>query len=356
MTTRRSGAQQRTRLFCLTIGGRRRASARLRVWDHLAWLHEAGFEVAAEPVFPDDARRWSLKVLLGRLLRYPRWVYAAWRADTLWLQETVALWPLLLLRRWWRRGRVVFDFSDPVDRERFFGIAGIRRVLFRLCVTGADLVICENPVYRPHLQAIGARRVAQVYGPVDMARYTAARLARDGDGSAQPLSVGWTGSPGTYRYIAALLPLLDRLAAEIPLRICLIGVDNVDYRCVHARLDLVAWSEDAEFATVPTFDLGLFALDHDEHGRFRGAGKLFIYTCAGVPFVASRWGIGEQFHTETGLGFMCGSPQDWEKTLRRALTDAAKRADDRVRGLRIGEEQLSYRVYRDHLRRWLVDD
>jgi glycosyltransferase involved in cell wall biosynthesis len=214
----------------------------------------------------------------------------------------------------------------------------------------ADAVIVENRLYLDRLAPL-ASRALHFYGPVDATRYAAARArlpAREGT-----LRIGWTGSPGTFPLIAPLLPAIDALARERPVELFLIGAGRIGHEFAHAKLVLAEWQEDSEFDLVPTFDLGLFRLDGGEDSRWRGAGKLFIYMAAGVPFVATDHGIAAALMRESGIGFPVAGDGDWLDVLRSAAADADARRDFAGRSLRFARDNLSYELYRAQLARQL---
>lgn len=338
------------RLFLFAIGAADRASSRLRVWDHVDWLRGEGDDVSADCEAPPGAKAVTIGYLARLLVRYPLWIARFLRADAIVIQESLALWPLLLAKYMGKQRRVLFDFSDPIDRLGRGFRRRIRRRLIDLIMRRADAVMVENKLY---LEQVGrvAPRALHFYGPVDAARYAAARERRaERDGA---LRIGWTGSPGTFPLIAPLLPAIDSLARERPIELFLIGAGRIEHGLVHARLIQTEWREDSEFELVPTFDLGLFRLDGSEDSRWRGAGKLFIYMAAGVPFVASDHGIAAALIRESGIGFAVPDDGRWLDILRAAAADAETRRDFAERSLRFARDNLSYELYRSQLARQL---
>lgn len=337
------------RFFLLAIGPRQRASSRLRVWDHLEWLRGRGHRVTADALVPAGVTSMNFALLIHLGTRYPRWVLSFFASDVIVLQEVLALWPILLFKNWGRRRRVLFDFSDPVDRIGTGLRNAIRRRLFRFVVSRADFVLTENPAYH-RLLGKAAGQIGNFYGPVDARRYAVARdqlcLAND---RPRPFRIGWTGSPGTFRFIAPLLPIIDEIARSQPIEVVLIGAPPAPLGFRHAQLTTIEWSEDIEFATLPSFDLGLFRLEDDEAALWRGAGKLFMYIAAGVPFIATDRGIAQLVMAEFGLGYAVASDAEWAEALVRAIADGAGRATMTERGGDIAIAKLSYDAYRTTL-------
>ena len=337
------------RVFLLAIGGRERASSRLRVWDHVEPFRALGHAVVADSVVAERAAANDWAFVLRLVKSLPCWLGAFFRADAVVLQETMILWPALLFKNLGKRRRVVFDFSDPVDRVgKRRWMRAIRRVLMHAMTARADVVVVENGSYLAALRERGIE-AHKFYGPVDVTRYDAARR-RVGGVPKSHLRIGWTGSPGTFAFIAPLLPHIDALARTVPIELMLIGVPRLDVRMEHAKLSLVEWTEEEEFDLVPTFDLGLFRIDDSEDARWRGAGKLFIYVAASVPFIASDRGIAHDLMIESGLGFAVGEgPDGWLDGLRRAIEDEGARFRFGERSLPYARDHLSYERYREML-------
>lgn len=336
------------RLFLFAVGGHDRASSRLRVWDHLAWLRGHYGDVVADSEMATGVRAIGLGFFVRLTLRYPLWLFRFLQADGILIQESLLLWPAMLLKNIGKRRHVVFDFSDPVDRIGRGFRRRIRTRLFDLMVRRADAVMVENKLYLDHVRG-RARQALHFYGPVDATRYREGRERLVRGSGENRLRIGWTGSPGTFPLIAPILPAIDALGSERPVELFLIGMTSAPHTFSHARLTLADWTENSEFDLVPSFDLGLFRLDDSENARWRGAGKLFIYMAAGVPFVATDAGIAATLMEESGLGFPVRNDDDWLSVLRVAADDAELRATVADRSLHFARDNFSYELYRVQL-------
>lgn len=314
------------------------------MWDHIDWLCAQGHQVVADNVMPPHVHRITAAVAWRLLVRWPQWAWHFLVADRVLIQETLLLGPLMWLKRWGKPRRVVFDFSDPVDTIGSGMRNRLQRLGFAAMTRGADHVIVENRAYLAELRSRGIE-VSQFYGPVDADRYHAAAqqvATRDRD----VVRIGWTGSPGTLSFIAPLFPVLERLAGKHRIELMLIGVTAVDFPFQQLSVQTLAWSEAEEFHLVPSFDLGLFALDGSDRSKRRGAGKLFIYMAAGVPFAASNAGIASDLMREAQIGFAADAPADWDSVLEQAISMTSARMDMAKRGSAHAARCMSYPVYR----------
>ena len=342
-------------LFFLAVGDRVRASSRLRLWDHVDSFRNPGDTVIADFVVPSSETRLSLRLMFRIFLKLPGWVAAFFRADAIYIQESLILAWLLPARNLFKRRLVVFDFSDPIDMIGSGLSNRLRRAAFRRMTRLADHIVFENGAYFADFHDRFSS-VSQFCGPVDARRYAEARKVARGISQHQrsgPLVLGWTGSPSTLNLIEPLFPLLDQIARVRSISLVLIGVSQTRFRFEHLAVNAMLWSEDSEFATVPLFDLGLFGLDDSKKSQRRGAGKLFIYMAAGVPFIAPCRGIAGDLMQLTGVGFGVRDEAEWERCLLQAIDDNVERQRCSTEGMRIAEDQYSYEKFRSELGRQL---
>lgn len=338
------------KVFALAIGARDRASSRWRVWDHLDWLREQGHQVRGDSVADFGVKKADGTSVFRLVRRFPRWVRDFLWSDAILVQEALEVGPATLFKNLGKRRRLVFDFSDPIDRAGTGAKRRLRQVLFGLIARRADAIIVENQAYRD-LMGDCRDKLDHFYGPVDAARLRVSveAVRRADTEAAGPFRIGWTGSPGTLKFIAPLMPAIEALGQERSVELVLMGAGRVDYPFKASKLTLVDWSEEAEFAVVPTFHLGLFRLEPGEDALWRGAGKLFFYMAAGVPFAASEVGIARTLMTKSGIGFPVADDRGWLDVLRAAAADPEGRARMSERSLAFARDNLSYEVYRAHL-------
>lgn len=336
------------KLFALAVGARDRASSRLRVWDHVDWLQAQGHMVRTDSLAALGVERADRHFYARIVRRFPGWLRDFLWCDAALIQEALLLWPLALLKNFGKRRQLIFDFSDPIDRAGKGRKRRMRQWMFDIMIRYADIVVVENKGYLDLLRARGVD-TRHFYGPVDAARYGASRNNLPDTEAARPLRIGWTGSPGTFRFIRPLLPLIDEIARHRAIEVMLIGISSIDHRFAFATPRLVEWSEQVEFELLPTFDLGLFRLEDDEDALWRGAGKLFIYMAAGVPFIATNRGIGRTLMQDAQVGFAVDSEEDWLDVLHQAAEGDAARAEMTNRSLAYALDHLSYEAYRNML-------
>mgnify|MGYP003575922023 CR=1 FL=1 len=335
-------------IFLFAIGAQDRASSRLRVWDHVAWLTSQGHDVHVDSLADQGQQLLDGRLLRRLMSRYARWVWNFFRADAVLIQESMVLWPVILFRNLGKRRRLVFDFSDPIDRAGSPRKRRTKRRLLKVFARHSDAIVIENRSYADLLRHDG-KAIDHFYGPVDASRFR--KRVEELAAIPRPngaFRIGWTGSPGTLKFILPLLAVIDRIAGEdgLDIELALIGVGHFDHGLTHARVTVIPWTVACEFEVVPSFDLALFRLEDTEDALWRGGGKLFVYMSSGVPFIATDKGIATSLMDDSGLGYRVGVDSDWPSVLRRAISDVEGRRAAASASLLFAQENLSYEEYR----------
>jgi glycosyltransferase involved in cell wall biosynthesis len=341
------------RIFALAIGDRSRASSRLRVWDHLDWLKSYGHTVDADYFTPRNHYGSTSYKIWYMIVRIPKWMIKIAMADFVIIQEVIMIWPLLLLLRMSTRTKFLYDFSDPIDTLGK-GLRNDYQRIGLIIMTRCCQYICvENKQYVLELENRGIKAY-HFYGPVDVERYNLAKEAKSNvKRECSPFRIGWTGSPSTFHFIEALVDSLESLAKYHDIELMLIGVTSIPRSPKNLRVILKPWSEECEYNLVPTFDLGLFVLNNDYVSNRRGAGKIFVYLAAGVPFAASNIGIARDIMDESLVGYRVYSESDWELTIKNAIANRHSAVEIGEVSQSYARQTISYEQYRSQLRQIL---
>lgn len=259
-------------------------------------------------------RGYRLRALqLGSLNRYDAaYVYreAALGRPT-WVERAVA-----------RRLPIVYDFDDaiylpaasaPNARARFLKDPGKAA---RVCRLASHVTVGND-----HLAAFARRhaeRVTVIPSTIDTDLYVPAPRPA----SARSV-IGWTGSPTTLPYLAALLPALRRLRTRMDFELRVIGGSLVD-----AALEItsVPWTAAAEVAELRALDIGLMPLADDEWTRGKCGMKALQYMALGIPPVVSPVGVNTAIVRHGVNGMLASSDDDWVARLEQLGRDPDLRA------------------------------
>jgi glycosyltransferase involved in cell wall biosynthesis len=330
--SRGTSTARRLDVLALPRYGRAAPSSRYRMLQFLPALAQQSIDVEVCPLLGDwymagllanrhpplsalaDAYRHRVQQLLRRR-----------RPDLIWVERELLPWLP------WPLERALLGASTPIlldlddsqfhryDRHRSGLVRGVLGSKIDRGMAAARIVACGSPYIAERAARSGAGRVVDLPTAIDLDRYPAAPVPR-GDGA---FVVGWIGTPGNTHYLSAIQEPLRRLAAEMPLRIVVIGGQTgfldglpVEYR---------AWSEDGEVEALQGIDVGVMPLPDLPWERGKCGLKLLQYMAAWKPTVASPVGV-NQVLVEPGItGFLADTAQDWCEALRRLRSDALLR-------------------------------
>lgn len=217
--------------------------------------------------------------------------------------------------------RLVYDVDDAVMFNGSGVAEGKRQSRFQTMVRTADLTICGNE-YLAEQAGRFTPRVTVVPTPIDTQRYRGGEAPLEND----RLTIGWTGSRSTNRYLNELFGVLARLAEGVEVRIISDAYDGFDFaRLGKVPHTFVRWSPDVEIVETATFDIGVMPLPDDPWTRGKCGFKALQYMSLGIPAVCSPVGVNSRIITNGVNGFLASSADEWFCELSRLLGDSSLR-------------------------------
>jgi glycosyltransferase involved in cell wall biosynthesis len=326
------------RVLCLTTLPTEGPSNRLRVEQYAAPLRAHGLDLVVSPFF--DAATYRILYQPGHTLakavgvvrggfRRIRDAARVGKFDVVLVhRESSPLGPPLferLLAR--RRIPYVFDFDDalflgPVhpSNRRWSWLRHPSRV--GEAVHGAAAIVTVNEYLATWARGYN-EDVTIIPTPVDVHRFRPrGRPGRDG-----PIVLGWTGSSTTADYLRLLDEPLAALATRADVVLRVIGGQ---YRHSTVPVDVRPFSLATEADDLADIDIGLLPEPDDAWTRGKGAYKALLYMAMGIPVVASRVGVNEQFIADGGI--CVDNSEEWVDAIMRLVHDPELRARYGVAG------------------------
>lgn len=338
------------RLLMLTRYGPLGASSRLRSYQYVPALRAAGIDLEVSPLFDDNyvralyARRRRLGTVVAGFLRRLARMLAAGGYDVVWIEKELLPWlPAPMERLPGSRTAMVVDYDDAVfhrydmHRSRF-----VRRILGRKIddvMRGADLVIAGNSYLADRAAMAGCPRVEQMPTVVDLKRYPPRSVAA---ANAEPVVIGWIGSPATARYLQMITPALQALGASNAIRCIAVGA-RPD-QLAGTRFTSAPWAEATEAEQVAGFDIGVMPLQDGPWERGKCGYKLIQYMACGLPVVASPVGVNREIVAPGVNGVLASNTEEWVAGLSGLVENAALRKRMGMAGRRRVEQWYSLQV------------
>lgn len=333
------------RLLMLPRYGPLGASSRVRMYQYLPALRDAGLHVEISPLLDAEyvralyAGRTAWAAIVRGYARRLKAQLAAAAFDAVWIEKELVPWLPSAMERVRGNPAVIVDYDDAVfhryDLHRSRVVRALLGDRIDKVMRGADLVTAGNDYLAQRALAAGCGRVEQLPTVVNLTRY-APRVPSTGD---KPLVIGWIGSPATAQYLRGLSPVIDRLSQRMPLQAIAVGAraDQVD----GTPFTAMPWSEATEATQIAAFDIGIMPLPDEPWERGKCGYKLIQYMACGIPVVASPVGVNVEIVTPGLNGALAETPEQWLGALTHLADDTALRARQGAAGRKRVEDWYS---------------
>lgn len=333
------------KILFFAIGNQQVASSRVRVYQYLPYLRQAGIKCRVITYIPPwqaekviNLKKESLFIKLSAklysCLKIIIFMILAPRYDALFIQKVllpVKIQRLILLLN----KNIMFDFDDALNQH---GRKFLPRFDFILS-TSSMAVVLENDYAKSYVQRFNSK-ILLITGPIDIQRYRPGeKRQRDGR-----VVLGWIGSPSTSYYLKSLYEVFQMLSKRHRnLVVELIG-SSAQPELKGVNIVLKKWSLETETLDLQDFDIGLMPLYDDQWSRGKGGYKLLQYMALGIPCVASPVGINKKIIKDGVNGFLADSQEQWIERLTPLIENPELRDKMGREGRKMAEEFYSYEV------------
>lgn len=140
-----------------------------------------------------------------------------------------------------------------------------------------------------------------------------------------PVVIGWTGSHSTLKYLEMILPVLNKLYAQIPFELLVIA--DRPPSVFFPNIRFLQWKESTEIEDLLKIDIGIMPLEAAEWSEGKCGFKIIQYLALGIPAVATAIGVNLAIIDHNTTGFLCKDENDWLKGLSELLIFHSKRKE-----------------------------
>jgi glycosyltransferase involved in cell wall biosynthesis len=327
------------------------ASSRYRSYQYHPLLKSAGWQVTVFPLFDDTYLTHKYARGRSRLLDVAR-AFARRVRDVLRMPhgavvlieyELLPYFPALL-ERWlaWRGCCMMVDYDDALfhqyDQHPNWWVRSLLGDKIAAVMRQSKAVVAGNEYLADFARRAGARRVEVIPTVVDLSLYVLEPAAKEDE----IFTIGWVGSPSTASYLHDLAQPLAQVCRAVRTRVRLVGSGQVELSGL--PVELIAWSEAMEVATIGGFDVGIMPLPDELWARGKCGFKLIQYMACSLPVVASPVGVNCQIVEHGVNGFLAETPEQWDEALRTLAADPVLRARMGQAGRLKVEQQFSLHV------------
>ena len=239
----------------------------------------------------------------------------------------------------------VYDIDDMVflghssEANRFIRVLKGRRKMPFLMQRADHVIVCT-----PHLEAFVQRynrKTTDISSTIDTDRYVPVNPYSND----RRLTLGWSGSHSTAKYLHLLDDVLKEIGQKIDFRLKVIG--DPDFSMDGVEVDAQEWSEPTEVEDLQEIDIGLYPLPDEEWVLGKSGLKALQYMALGIPTVATRVGANNRIIQDGENGYLVSDRQEWQRRILELASDAdlRRRIGDRARGT--VSERFSVRANRE---------
>ncbi|MCF3109933.1 glycosyltransferase [Niabella sp. CC-SYL272] len=239
-------------------------------------------------------------------------------------REAAPLGPPLfewLIAKVWRK-KMIYDFDDAIwipntsaENKPMNALKSFWKV--PLICKYATIVFGGNDFLCEFAKESGARRVLYLPTVVDTeGRYGKTKSKKRDSG----ITIGWTGSHSTLKYLNLIVPVLKRLETEYEFRFVVIADKNPAIPLKNYMF--IPWNVSTEIEDLEKMDIGLMPLTNDKWSEGKCGFKLIQYMALGIASVASPVGVNKIIITDGHDGFLCEDPDEWHTALKELILNA----------------------------------
>lgn len=144
------------------------------------------------------------------------------------------------------------------------------------------------------------------------------------------VTIGWTGTHSTLKYLNSLIPVITHLERENPIKFLIISNKNPYFKT--NTIEFIKWCQETEIEDLMKFDIGIMPLTDDIWAKGKCGFKALQYMALGIPVVASPVGAGNAIIENKVDGFLCKSHQEWLNHLTILIKDKQLRQKMGLKG------------------------
>jgi glycosyltransferase involved in cell wall biosynthesis len=224
--------------------------------------------------------------------------------------------------------KIVYDFDDAIwlsDKQDEPGLVRFSRWRgkVRLICGWASSVSCANDYLCAYASQFSTR-VILLPTTIDTDHVHNRDLhAYQKDQSR--ITIGWTGSHSTLKYLKLLEPTLIDVEREHPHVTFLVIADRKPPLSLPAW-DFIRWNPDTEARDLLRIDIGIMPLPDDDWTKGKSGLKCLQYFALEIPAVASRVGVNSKIIEHGKNGFLATTPQEWKQHLVTLIKNKDLRA------------------------------
>lgn len=326
-------------------------SQRFRFEQYFDFLRAEGFEIEEHPFY--DEKTWrtlysdgkTLKKAWGLLKSIARrkiLLFKLHRADHIFIHREVAHigppvfeWIIAkILRR-----RYIYDFDDAIwlpnyseSNARFHRLKAYWKIKY--CIKWAHHITAGNEYLANYAKQFNSN-ITIIPTTIDTVEHHNTLC----DHSIEPVTIGWTGTHTTMRYLEPILPVLQDLEKKHSFKFRVISNEKPEFQL--NSLEFIQWKKESEIEDLSKIQIGLMPLENDIWSEGKCGFKGLQYMALGMATIMSPVGVNKQIICENENGFLAEDVSEWKEKLTQLLEDQSLRISLGKNGRKTVEKDYS---------------
>lgn len=221
------------------------------------------------------------------------------------------------------RKKIIYDFDDAIwmtdnlAESKFERWVRCRSKVAAIC-RWSYKVSCGNRYLAAYAQQFNSNVVVN---PTTIDTENQHNPALHRRQRAEGITIGWTGSHSTLKYLEAILPVIRQLLEQyVFIKFLVIANRNPAFDL--PRYEFRQWSAATEIADLAEIDIGIMPLPDDEWSKGKCGFKALQYMAMEIPAVVSPVGVNTEIIEAGYNGFLCATPEEWFHRLSVLIEDA----------------------------------
>ena len=208
--------------------------------------------------------------------------------------------------------KIIVDIEDNIllnKYNKFYELSPFIRsnAKYLFQIKNANQVIASSPYLEKVYSEINKYNNGNFISPtLDNEIYNACKLHY----KKNVVSIGWTGTHSTKKYIKIIEPFLRNISKVRNIKFIIIG--NFDYHIDGINYEVKQWKKDTEIFDLLSFDIGVYPLYKDEWSLGKSGLKCLQYMALGIPSISTKYGNNLNIVTNNNNGYLVDNNQ-WEE-------------------------------------------
>jgi glycosyltransferase involved in cell wall biosynthesis len=218
------------------------------------------------------------------------------------------------------RKPIIYDFDDAIwipNTSAQNRLAGFFKAFWKVAFIcrWSTAISAGNKYLAEFAKNKSAAKITIMPTVVDTVnQYNSIKQQRSGK-----VTVGWTGSHSTLKYLDLIIPVLQRLQMEFDFTFLVIADKNPDLPLTNVLY--LPWNAATEIIDLVKIDIGVMPLTEDLWAEGKCGFKLIQYLASGIPAVAQPVGVNKEIIEHGINGFICSAPDEWYSNLKKLIED-----------------------------------